>query len=89
MNPYRRRRQQAPEPTLLGQVVAADPACLRCGGGPCVAVVAWPTPAKTLAALGIDPSDPDRCRGICRRCRAEARANPRRFAVSSGNGGRA
>ncbi|ABS06159.1 hypothetical protein Krad_4701 (plasmid) [Kineococcus radiotolerans SRS30216 = ATCC BAA-149] len=89
MNLYR-RRQQVPEPGLLQAVVAIDPTCCRCGSGPCVAVIAHPVPAPTLRALGIDPRDPDRCRGVCSRCAAAARARrPRRFAISAGAGGRA
>jgi len=85
-----RRGQTVRTVTLLEQVVALDPLCCRCGSAPCVAVIAWPVAAAALRALGIDPADPDRCRGLCSKCAASAQARrPRSFAVSSDGGGRA
>lgn len=66
-------------------VLRRDPLCVLCGR---VATIAdhWPTSRRDLLALGLDPDDPQRGRGLCKPChdRETARHQPGGWAAGGG-----
>ncbi|MGZ4589148.1 MAG: hypothetical protein ACXVX9_15245 [Mycobacteriaceae bacterium] len=65
-------------------VLARDPICVLCELAPSTVADHWPLSRRDLLAAGLDPNDPSRGRGLCKRChdQSTAREQPGGWAAS-------
>lgn len=60
------------------QVLARNPVCVLCLAAPATVADHWPLSRRDLQDQGLNPNDPTRGRGLCKRChdRETARHQP-------------